>query len=321
MSDKRPILALPKPPFLTELLERSLLANHSDKRFWLWPKGQQVLERYLKTYCTIHTSAFHVEPGDKWHSNEPLDTELGACSGTTTDFLTNAYTWSNLSTESNCLLTATAALQAASNSVTPMRTVLIAGDWHTLSTKINNHRHPSTRAYCLATLTVEGGDLRVPLPACPSQATPPSECIHVYIIENTLASDFDCPALKNALLDYIDLPHLTYFGKPDGHTPSGIATPNTRRLCMARSPATFWLRDYPTQIPAPGAGPGHRPGRTQRILGIMGILPKGPETFFKMQGYSPIDRIQTDTLNKVKAILREMAWELYLRRKKWSEPP
>jgi ribonuclease HI len=306
------------PSFITDTIERALQTKRSEHCFWLWPLGQTIIETHLQTYSTINTSALHLEPGDQWLSNEDKDMELGAWGGTATNFMMNRYTLVNLSSRENCRHMTMAAMEAVKISPKPTRIVIIARKWDDIQHLMETHTHKGTDAYCLAEITPQSDELKHQLPATPKQLAPSLDPLLIYIIENHRTSNYSEENLKKALLREERQVTPIYHGKPAGRIWKGTPIESTKRESVAYCPATFWLRNYPQRIPLPGTNPPTRRGRSTTILGIMGTLPPGPENFFKQGGFSPLDRIQPETLQKVKAILRRMAWELYLTRKKWS---
>ena len=308
-----------KPEYLADAINRSWALKRTPQAFWTWKKGREVIETHLRTHSTIHTSALHQEPEDQWFSTDTRDLELGAWTGSITKYLSNRYTWANITTEINSIATIEAALNAAEISTLPMRMTITTAGWPSIETAMHKHKGYKVRAYKIAQVRVNNRDIQPQLPKMPSESPPTITDAHIYVIENNIASDYSNTNLRADLASLGNSQHLVYQGKPSGCTWTGIATRNTKRTSTIMSPATFWLREYPTAIPNQQTDEDYRPGTTSRILGMMGILPRGPESFYKRVGFSPLERIQTESLKKIKAILRRMAWELYTRRKKWAE--
>ena len=199
-----------------------------------------------------------------------------------------------------------------------MRTVFIALGWPEVDQIAIRNKCLRTNVYCLATLTLEDGALQNQLPHLEIYTKVPSTLVRVYVVENTYVANYDGAAMNAQLCKLNRVTSVEYYGPPKHCVPQGPVILTTKREGITDSPCTHWLRDYPGVIPTQDPARAHRPGQTSKILGMMGILPKGPETFFKTLGYSPQDRIHTETLQKITAILKKMAWELYLRRKKWG---
>ncbi len=94
------------------------------------------------------------------------------------------------------MLTAT---MAAGLSYKPMRTVFLARSWPDIQQLVQHQNRPGVLTCCLATLHVEDGALRNELPHLQTQTTTPPADLCLYIVENSLASNYYGTASAKAL--------------------------------------------------------------------------------------------------------------------------
>jgi hypothetical protein len=160
----------------------------------------------------------------------------------------NTYTWVNLASRSSSTANIRHAVSAAVNSPLPTRTVVATRDWPENQTLIDTTKHPLIRAFCLAKIQVGEGDVLNQNPRESSDRNPPTGTIVLYVIENTLAPDFDNNTLRTDLSELNPQLHTEYYGKPTHYQWSGPIIPHNYQRTQ-RQPYVLPSHGMATQPP------------------------------------------------------------------------